>query len=202
MKTARGSNQRIAVEQSVRATLLSRTGINLTGPIRMLINLRYWGFSMNPLSTYYCFDDSGTRVVAILAEVHNTPWNQRHTYVLTGDDFAKKQHTDFCKQFHVSPFNPIDMNYRWHSTTPEHCLAIHLENWQENKKIMDATLTLRREPITAAAMNKLLIRFPWMTVKVIAAIYWQAFALWRKGLTIFNHPASQNTITLGEEERL
>jgi uncharacterized protein len=192
----------MSVDEAVRNTVLERTGIVLTGPIRMLVNLRYWGFNMNPLSTYYCFDASGTEVLAIVAEVHNTPWNERHSYVLAGDDFSNKQKAGFKKQFHVSPFNPIAMDYRWFSTTPAQTLAIHLENWQQDKKIMDATLTLEREPITATALNKILIRFPWMTVKVITAIYWQALKLWAKGLPLFDHSASQQTLSLGEEKRL
>lgn len=191
-----------SVDDAVRATVLARAGIALTGPIRMLVNLRYWGFNMNPLSTYYCFDDSGTQLLAILAEVHNTPWNERHSYLLTGEDFEKKQHIAFRKEFHVSPFNPIAMDYRWSSTTPAQSLAIHLENWQHDQKIMDATLTLTREPITTTALNKILIRFPWMTVKVMAAIYWQAFKLWRKGVPIVDHPVSQQHISVGEEKRL
>lgn len=176
-----------SIDESVRSSVESAAGIKLTGPIRMLANLRYWGFNMNPISTYYCFDDSGENLVAILAEVHNTPWNERHAYVLTNDQFTKKQHISFKKQFHVSPFNPIHMDYRWISTNPSETLALHLENWQSDKKIMDATMTLVREEISASSLNKILIRFPWMTVKVISAIYWQALKLWWKGVPVFNH---------------
>ncbi len=185
------------VDESVRNSVQAKLGYRPNGPIRMLVNLRYWGFNMNPISTYYCFDESGENVIAILAEVHNTPWNERHAYVLTGDNFAKKQKINFTKEFHVSPFNPIAMDYRWRSTTPTKTLALHLENWQDNAKVMDATMTLTREEISATSMNKILIRFPWMTVKVISAIYWQAVKLWWKGVPIFNHPEpehSQNNI--------
>jgi len=188
-----------SVDESIRITVADKTGNRPLGPIRMLVNLRYWGINMNPISTYYCFDETGNNLVALVAEVHNTPWNERHAYVLTGADFAKKQHATFAKEFHVSPFNPIDMNYQWHSTTPANTLAIHLENWQSDKKIMDATLTLEREPLTVKAMNNIIIRFPWMTVKVITAIYWQALKLWWKGIPIFDHPqkiAAHSTITI------
>ena len=184
-----------SVDESVRKTVQLQTGIQLDGPIRMLVNLRYWGFNMNPLCTYYCFDNS-ENLVAILAEVNNTPWNQRHAYVLTGEDFSRKQQVEFKKAFHVSPFNPLDMNYHWHSTTPGGTLAIHLENWQSEQKIMDATMSLRREEITAGKMNKILIRFPWMTVKIIAAIYWQALKLWWKGAPVFSHPGHATSTPL------
>lgn len=191
-ESSKKANEDLSVDESVRKTVFEKKGIQLTGPIRMLANLRYWGFNMNPISTYYCFDDRGENLVAILAEVHNTPWNERHSYVLTGEDFARKQHVNFTKAFHVSPFNPIEMMYRWHSSTPSDTLALHLENWQSDQKIMDATMTLRREEISTAALNKILIRFPWMTVKVISAIYWQALKLWWKGVPIFNHPGSKH----------
>lgn len=175
------------VDESVRNTVEIQTGKRPSGPIRVLANLRYWGYNMNPLSTYYCFDDAGENPVAILAEVHNTPWNERHAYVLSNDEFGKKQRISFKKEFHVSPFNPVDMQYQWLSTTPDKILAIHLENWQADNKIMDATLTLLREPITVKSMNVMLIRFPFMTVKVITSIYWQAMKLWLKGVPLFKH---------------
>ena len=181
------------IAESVRNTIQTVTGLRPAGPIRMLVNLRYWGICMNPLSTYYCFDEAGENLVAILAEVHNTPWNQRHAYVLTGENFTHKQQVNFVKELHVSPFNPVAMDYRWHSTTPNKTLALHLENWQNNTKIMDASLTLVREPINASSMNRILIRFPWMTVKVIAGIYWQALKLWWKGVPIYNHTDHKST---------
>lgn len=175
------------IDKAVRDTVEQRTGTRPTGPIRMLVNLRYWGVNMNPLSAYYCFDNA-ENLVAILAEVHNTPWNERYAYVLTGEEFSRKQQVDFSKEFHVSPFNPLAMNYHWHSTTPDKTLAVHLENWQDDKKIMDATMTLKREVLNKKSMNLILIRFPWMTVKIISAIYWQAMQLWWKGLPIYDHP--------------
>lgn len=194
------SGQLPSVDNAVRATVYARTGITLKGPIRMLVNLRYWGVNMNPLSTYYCFDETGTELVAILAEVHNTPWNERHSYVLAGESRKQKQEYQFDKAFHVSPFNPMNMQYRWFSTNPTETLLIHLENWQDDKKIMDATLTLEKEPFSVRSMNNILIRFPWMTVKVIAAIYWQALLLWSKGVSIFNHPKLNNNISIAEEK--
>jgi uncharacterized protein len=191
-----------SVDESVRNSVKAATGIRPSGPIRMLVNLRYWGFSMNPISTYYCFNDTGEYLVAILAEVHNTPWNERHAYVLTGENFAHKQHVSFTKEFHVSPFNPIAMDYRWHSTRPNKTLGLHLENWHDGVKVMDATLTLAREAITPKTMNQILIRFPWMTVKVVAAIYWQAVKLWWKGVPIFNHPKTPDSKTAIQPNRI
>jgi len=181
-----------SIDESVRNTVESTIGNRPDGPIRMLVNLRYWGFNMNPLSTYYCFDSTGEKITAILAEVNNTPWNERYAYVLTGNDFTNKQDIRFQKKFHVSPFNPIDMDYHWNSTTPDKTLALHLENWKDKEKVMDATLTLKREAITESSLNKILIRFPWMTVKIVSAIYWQALKLWWKGVPIVDHVKAPN----------
>ena len=189
-----------SIDESVRNSVESACGNRPEGPIRMLINLRYWGFNMNPLSTYYCFDKAGEKVIAILAEVNNTPWNERHAYVLTGADFANKQDVCFQKKLHVSPFNPIDMDYHWKSTTPDKTIVVHLENWQIHEKVMDATLTLKREDISSNSLNKILIRFPWMTVKVISAIYWQALKLWWKGVPIFDHVSVVNGSALDIDE--
>jgi uncharacterized protein len=184
-----------SIDASIRTTVMQQLGLTITGPIRMLVNLRYWGINMNPLSTYYCFANDGTTLVAILAEVHNTPWGERHAYALPVDNRSQKQYLDFSKKLHVSPFNPIDMQYQWHSTTPNNHLAIHLENWQHTIKIMDATMTLTREEITSKNMRSIIIRFPLMTVKIISAIYWQALKLWLKGVPIFNHPKNNKAIT-------
>ena len=156
------------------------------GPVRMLANLRYFGYSVNPLTTYYCFDETGERVEAIVAEVNNTPWNERHAYVLPANG-VDHFHFTFDKEFHVSPFNPLAMTYHWFSNTPGDHLAIHLENWGQGNKIMDATLSLRSSPITAKKMNHLLIAYPFMTVKVIAAIYWQAVKLLLKRTPFYSH---------------
>ena len=179
-----------SVDESIRKTVEQETGIRPKGPIRMLVNLRYWGYSINPISTYYCFDESEQHLVAIVAEVTNTPWHERHAYVLTGDDFSHRQDCSFAKKLHVSPFNPLAMRYQWRSTTPGQTLAIHLENWQSDDLIMDATMTLQRKPIDATSLHKILIHFPLMTVKIVIAIYWQALKLFAKRVPVFNHPSN------------
>lgn len=176
-----------SIDESIRNTVEQEAGFRPQGPIRMLVNLRYWGYSINPICTYYCFDATNEKIVAIVAEVKNTPWNERHAYVLHGNDFSEKQQCHFNKVFHVSPFNPINMQYHWQSTTPSKTLAIHLENLKDDTRVMDATLTLRRREISAKNLNQILIYFPWMTVKVLMAIYWQALKLFLKGVPLFNH---------------
>ena len=102
------------LDDAVRDLVASRTGARPTGPIRLLTHLRYFGYSFNPVSFYYCFDHSGTRVETIVAEITNTPWKERHAYVLpiessVGSGAAWR--FQFQKQFHVSPFMPMDIRY-------------------------------------------------------------------------------------------
>lgn len=179
---------KVPLKEAVQRTIAQQTGVLHDGPIRMLVNLRYFGYNMNPLCTYYCFDRDEQQLKFIVAEVNNTPWGEKHAYVLQCEIGTKKQAFDFEKLFHVSPFNPLAMQYRWLSSTPENNLLIHLENWQEGKKITDATLRLQRQPLNASIMNRMLIRYPLMTVKVVASIYYQAIRLWLKKVPYFAHP--------------
>jgi DUF1365 family protein len=68
--------------EAVRDLVGSRTGARPEGPVRLLTHLRYLGHCFNPVSFYYCFDASGERVSAVVAEVTNTPWGERHAYVM------------------------------------------------------------------------------------------------------------------------
>lgn len=187
-----------SLDESIRNTVEQATGSRPKGPIRMLINLRYWGYSINPISTYYCFDE-WQRLVAIVAEVKNTPWNERHAYVLSGDDFSQKQQCTFAKKFHVSPFNPMAMHYQWQSTTPAKTLAIHLENWQDGTLVMDATMALHRQPIDRKSLHRILIHFPFMTVKILLAIYWQALKLYVKRIPVFSHTYTTSNDTTNND---
>jgi uncharacterized protein len=186
----------LPLDKAVRQTVQKVTGITPAGQIMFLSNYRSLGISMNPLTTYYCWNEQQTQVDFILAEVNNTPWNERHAYVLPCAS-AEKQNLIFDKVFHVSPFNPLDMRYRWVSTAPGESLLVHIENWQaENlseqkseRKIMDATLKLEARDLTAATVRKMLLSMPFMSVKVVAAIYWQALRLWLKRVPFIGRTA-------------
>ena len=95
----------------------------------------------------------------------------------------------FDKAFHVSPFLPMDMRYDWRFSAPSETLQVHMENWRDGAAQFDATLTLHREPITHGALARALVRFPLVTVKVSAMIYWQALRLLLKRTPFFAHPA-------------
>ncbi|WP_439106280.1 DUF1365 domain-containing protein [Congregibacter sp.] len=178
------------LKQEVRRRIREETGAEHTGPIYLLANLRYFGMRMNPIICYYCFNDDESRLEYLVAEVTNTPWDERHSYVLSAKSEQRVLRQDFDKTFHVSPFNPMDMRYSWRSNTPEERLAIHLENHSEGERVFDATLALQAEEISATSLRGILWRFPLMTAKVAGAIYWQALKLFIKRIPYHPHPGT------------
>jgi uncharacterized protein len=182
------------LDRAIRDTVKQSTGRSPQGPIRVLTHLRYFGYVFNPVSFYYCFDAHDTRVETIVAEITNTPWKQRHAYVLPVTQSlqgARSMQFGFDKSFHVSPFMPMDVRYDWRFATPGNALLVHMKNFRDGKRTFDATLTLAREEISHASMAKSLLQFPSMTVRVTTAIYWQALRLLLKRTPFFGHPAQQ-----------
>lgn len=171
------------LDEAVRDLVAQQTGVRPTGRIGLLTHLRYWGYVMNPLSIYYCFSADGARVEHLVLEVNNTPWGERHCYVLQpAQRGATGLAAEFAKDFHVSPFMGMDYTYRAALSTPDENLVVHLANHDSEGCTFDATLTMRREPITPFSLARALALHPWMTAKVIAAIYWEALRLWAKGI--------------------
>ena len=102
-------DERVPLKQAVRELVARRSGVSVDGPVRVLTHLRYFGHCFNPVSFYYCFEADGERVMAVVAEVTNTPWGERHAYVMPvadahdDDGTAKVMRTQLAKQLHVSP---------------------------------------------------------------------------------------------------
>lgn len=178
------------------------TSIKPIARVMMLTHGRYFNIIFNPVTFYYCFDHENN-LVAIQAEITNTPWGERHSYVmLPGHDVADKQYQakhkhhefSFDKVFHVSPFNPMDMQYRWVISPPDKALHIHMDNTQgqgeEIEKHFDATLSLKRYE-WQENFAKTLIQYPLMSVKVVWGIYWQALKLWLKRTPFYDHPNTE-----------
>ncbi len=186
------------LDEAVRELVLQRTGRRPAGPVRMLTHLRYLGHCFNPVTFYYCYDQAGEQVETIVAEVSNTPWGERHCYVLprsTAQLRGPGQEFALNKEFHVSPFLPMETRYRWRFTEPGERLLVHLRNEQQGRHAFDASLSLERREINGASLAVALLRFPLMTMKVVLLIYWQALKLKLKGARFYTHPAKHEAGT-------
>jgi DUF1365 family protein len=185
----------VPLAEAIRSRVQERTGLRPQGPIRLLTHLRYFGYCFNPASFYYCYDRSDAEVETIVVEIHNTPWLERHLYVL---EPALNEHPDprwrryrFAKAFHVSPFMGMDIDYDWRFRVPGPLLNVHMINYREGKRLFDASLALKRRALDGRSLSRALIHYPFMTLKVTAMIYWQALRLHSKGAPFFVHPSKR-----------
>lgn len=182
----------LPIREAVAYRVKDALGIDIKGPVRMLAHLQYAGYCYNPAAFYYCYNEDGTRVETIIVEITNTPWGERHAYVLgenLNEAAGPRKRYRFSKDFHVSPFMPMDIQYDWRFTEPGDRLTIHMINRRQAAKVFDATLALERRPLTAGNLNRVLLTHPLMTFKVVAMIHWQALRLWRKRCPFYEHPA-------------
>ncbi len=177
------------LDECVRDKVECETGVRPRGRICLLTNLSYFGYCFNPVSFYYCFDDTGNSVEAIIAEVNNTPWGERTLYVLANPPDARG-HMEVTpeKVMHVSPFMQMDVDYRWRLSTPRESLTVFMQNSRSGKKIFDASLNLERTEITGGSLARILVSYPFMTARVMLRIHWQALRLWLKGAPVHDHP--------------
>jgi hypothetical protein len=178
--------------EAARDRVAAQLGRRPEGPVRLLTHLRYCGYVFNPVSFYYCFQRDGRTLDAVVAEITNTPWRERHSYVLPvadGVPCGDGWEWDFDKSFHVSPFLPMACQYRWRFNAPGDALRVHMQVAQEQGRSFDATLSMQRRPLDGASLARVLWRYPLMTAKVVGGIHWQALRLWLKRTPVHDHPS-------------
>jgi DUF1365 family protein len=206
--------EHVPLAQAVRDVVAAQAEVWLRGPVRVLTNLSTFGHCFNPVSFYYCMDAAGESVEAVVAEVTNTPWGERHAYVLacqggrlasdtpgsekSGSNEVGASHAsgvrtpvlvgNFAKALHVSPFMGMDHRYEWRMTTPGETLSVHIANSHEGRIAFDATLALRRRELTSASLARMSARYPANALRMLALIYAQAARLRLKGVRPYPHP--------------
>jgi uncharacterized protein len=209
----------LSLDEAIRTRVQAATGQRPRGRVCVLSNLRNAGHIFNPVTFYYCFqpdDDVACghegRLEAIVAEITNTPWMERHAYVLDARTHDEQPSPDnpphrtgqtsvlrwgFEKAFHVSPFMPMDLEYDWAFSTPLERegspLGVHMRLRRNGCEVFDATLALRRRAITPGTLAGALMRYPLMTMQVVAAIHGHALRLWMKGARVHKHPGGIKT---------
>jgi DUF1365 family protein len=203
----------VPLAEAVRELVKERTGVLPDGPIRLLTHLRYFGKSFNPVSFYYCFDEFDEQVKAVVADVTNTPWGERHSYVMGVSETldhgtATVMRGQFDKQLHVSPLMDMNYVYDWRLSKPEQRLLVHIESHRAAEPqredgppcaagptTFDATLTLTRKELTPGALRGVLLRYPFLTARILARIYAHALRLKLRGARYFPHPDSSGVPT-------
>jgi hypothetical protein len=186
----------VPLVEAVRELLAQALGTAPQGAIQLLTQPRSWGLSFNPVSFYFCHETDG-QLAAILCEVRNTPWRERYHYVLPVSPGAPHAFR-VAKAFHVSPFLPRDMDYRMRFLVADSHIRVHMENWRDGSKVFEADLALKRQPLDAAAVRRHFLAFPWMSLRTLSAIYWQALRLLFKRTPLHDHQACQSGLSVGE----
>jgi DUF1365 family protein len=182
-----GNPSRSAADE-VRDRVATELGVRPEGPVRVLTNLRTWGWCFNPISVYWCHD-SEDRPVAELLVVTNTPWHEQHVYVIDRRDGSSSNPVTFDKAMHVSPFLPMDLAYRLTDSEPTGRVSLRLDVLADRGNgpvVFSAGFEGSRRPFDGPNLRRVLWRSP--TQRVSLGIHVHAARLWRKGATYFPHP--------------
>lgn len=174
---------------AVRSTMGKQLGRSIEGPVSIITHLRTFGYCFNPVSFYYCWDQEKTIPHAMMTEITNTPWHERYSKCFDLQDLGKEKSThNFKKEFHVSPFIGMDVNYDWHFHGPAEKFKVDMVLFEDQKIIFSAHLNLTHKIFNLKNSTWALIRFPLLTFRITFGIYWHALLLRLKGCRFYSHP--------------
>jgi DUF1365 family protein len=168
--------------------------LDAEGAIVLLTMPRMLGYAFNPLSLYFCYRKGGS-LAAILYEVNNT-FGQRHTYLIPATpDADGLVRQESAKSLYVSPFLDTDMTYAFVAAPPNERVAISIVARDKEGPVLIAKLSADRIPLTDTTLLRALFAYPFLTLKVVAAIHWEALRLWLKGVGLIHRPEQANDQT-------
>ena len=177
-----------SIKNSINELLFETLQYKHVGKIFLLTNIRYFGYCFNPVSFYYCEDSKG-KLIAIVSHITNTPWDEKYAYVNDCRDIpSSSKHFEFDKAFHVSPFMPMNMKYKWIFSTPKDFLFVSMDNIKKDTLCFNATLKLTKKAWTPQALNRILFLSLPFSIKTIFLIYWNALVLAIKRVKFYSHP--------------
>ncbi|MFK8012126.1 MAG: DUF1365 domain-containing protein [Marinicellaceae bacterium] len=185
--------ENISIKSKVIKYLKEQKNYNFNGQVFLFTHPRYLGFGFNSVNFYFCYE--GDNLVFILSEINNTPWKQKHVYIHAINqektDHSESYQFEFNKEFHISPFADMDINYSWiFNVTPEK-LIVKMNLSKQNNLIMKVNLNTRIEPVIEKDLVKWTFKKPYQALKMSVGIYWQAFKLWAKKLPVYTNPKSK-----------
>jgi DUF1365 family protein len=188
------------LQTAVQDKVAEITGVRCTGKVIAVCHLRYLGLYFSPVNFYYVYNHAGEWQY-LLAEVSNTPWNERHYYAVAANQSDEQFGWEQDKAFHVSPFNPIDQRYKWKLKPLTGKLSIHLE-CHKGEKHFDATMAMKAHELTSKNLLRYLLVTPMQTVKIMIGIYWHALKLWLKGAPFYSHPKYSQPVEVKDVKAL
>ena len=179
------------LREEVNHQIMEKTGDTFEGQIYLLAMWRMLGVLMNPITVFYCQDKEGA-LSHLVVEVHNTPWGERHVYVLT-PPFTNPVE----KAFHVSPFLPMALTYRFEAPEPSNVAALMIRVFSDQAQVFTAGFHFTQQDFGASEFRRFIVNFPWVTLSVMRRIYWQALQLWIKKAPFFRHPGGASAPPMG-----
>ncbi|UTW46636.1 DUF1365 domain-containing protein [bacterium SCSIO 12696] len=178
------------LKEAVINAIFRDCGDRFEGTVKILTQPRYFGIVFNPVTYYFCYNPDN-QLSYIVTEINNTPWNERHSYVLPVVDGCTR--FEFDKEFHVSPFMPMDLQYHWRFTLRAKKAHVHMTLLKDGLRQFDAVMSTKQQPLTSRSMAFLPIHYPMQTLLVVLRIYWQALRLWLKRIPFFDHPNTHSS---------